>query len=238
MLRKIVVVVALFLICISGCASNAKKFNNTARFAEPKPALPDSAAFTDGFPGETTYTDKSMIADASTIKDKPYDGNRYLVPAESYTTAAINYHTKYKESLLSIAEELTNKNIKIGEKTLGFYYDKNANDKNSFYVGLDSILPRATGSDYLSRAKAVIYTSLKPVLETVNSREEIFSESNVAGMAIGFKWRNAGASEQVSIWIPKYEALSYRGDSMPFEELVYRSFLTNAIGRIIVLPRK
>jgi hypothetical protein len=83
---------------------------------------------------------------------------------------------------------------------------------------------------------SLIRKNLKDVVQTINSCRSIFSENEIVGMVIGWKWNAKGAREHVSVWIFKDDFIRFEDGMITFDELVQRSTVTSTTGRVIKLP--
>jgi hypothetical protein len=185
--------------------------------------------------GAAASIERSQAEIISPKKDSKKDNKDFLVDPENYTTDGGIYHKKYRSTLIDIANLIKKNSMDIGRQSVGFYYDRNTNERDKLYVGIDIIIDNPTGADYGTRAKSAIYNNLEPVMESVNAHRELFKEKQIVGMVIGFKWKDGGKGEQINIWINESDADRYKDNKMTFNEIVQRSFLTNGQGRIIIL---
>lgn len=253
MILKISVVFFIVMLCMTGCASGSAVSVNPERSGESYSSAPDSAAkLNGGFTDETSsqYEESKLLKDNKGEAKKAADGRRdekakkkpkasvedpsFLANPAKYTTNGAYYQEKHKDSLLSIADRLTKSGMKIVPGSIGFYHDKRTDAFKGLYLGLDILVENVSGKDYGERAKSAIFSYLKQTIETIDDYHEIFTEDEIVGTAISFRWKSGGASETVNIWILEPEVESYRNDGMTFEEVVQRSYVTNEQGRIMV----
>jgi hypothetical protein len=172
------------------------------------------------------YTDQN--------KDK-YAG--LLVDVQNYTTAGAEYHKKFYKYLIGIAGDIVEKKkLSIEKGSIGFYYDKKSGDRNKLYLGLDVNTQGYYDQPYENVAVNLIRKNLKDLVQTINSCRSIFSENEIVGMVLGWKWNTKAAREHVSVWIYKDDFIRYEDGMITFDELVHRSTVTNTIGRVIKLP--
>ncbi len=172
------------------------------------------------------YTDRN--------KDKYAD---LLVDVQYYTTSGAEYHKKFYKFLIGIAGDIVEKkNLSIEKGSVGFYYDKKSGDRNKLYLGLDINTQANYDQQYETVAVSLIRKNLKDVVQTINSCRSIFSENEIVGMVIGWKWNAKGAREHVNVWIFKDDFIRFEDVMITFDELVHRSTVTSTTGRVIKLP--
>jgi hypothetical protein len=160
-----------------------------------------------------------------------------LVDTQRYTTSATEYHNKFLRYLIGIAGDIVEKkNLAIEKGSVGFYYDKKSGDRNKLYLGLDIDTKGNFDQPFENVAVSLIRKNLRDVVQTINSCRSIFSEDQIAGMVIGWKWASKGGREHVSVWILKDDFIRFEDSTITFDELVQRSFVTNTAGRVIKLP--
>ena len=162
----------------------------------------------------------------------------YLAGENQYTTGGIQYHKKYYKYLIGIATvSIEEKKLNIVKQSIGFYYDKKKNMKNELYLGLDLT---ASGDypyeSYNEAAAAQLKNNLRDVLYIIYSCRTVFTENEIAGMVVGFKWARGSLSESVNIWIDKKDVILFEDNKITFDELIYRNTITNTEGKIIKLP--
>lgn len=175
---------------------------------------------------------------------KSYDKNninqyeRYLVSETDYTTGAVAYHKKYKESLYSLVEMFLNtKKFEIVDKSLGFYYDQKKGT-NHYYLGFDMICNSEnvlSDQSYEINGRRMIKIYYKSILEVMNSYEKIFDEEEIDGVVIGLVWKRNGRNETLNIWTSKNDIKDLFDNKRTFRELVIRSTVTDGQDRIIRL---
>ncbi len=172
------------------------------------------------------YTDQN--------KDKYAD---LLVDVQNYTTSGAEYHKKFYKYLIGIAGDIVEKKkLSIEKGSVGFYYDKKSGDRSKLYLGLDINTQASYEQPYEAVAVNLIRKNLKEVIQTINSCRSIFSEGEIIGMVLGWKWNAKAAREHVSVWIYKEDFIRYEDGMITFDELVQRSTITNTTGRVIKLP--
>ncbi len=160
-----------------------------------------------------------------------------LVDVQRYTTSATEYHNKFMRYLIGIAGDIVEKKkLAIDKGSIGFYFDKKSGDRNKLYLGLDIDTKGNFDQPFENVAVSLIRRNLRDVVQTINSCRTIFSENQIRGMVIGWKWTSKGAPEHVSVWILKDDFIKFEDDMITFDELVQRSFITNTMGRVIKLP--
>ncbi len=176
------------------------------------------------------------------ILDQYSDRNRekyadLLVGEERYTTGGVEYHRKFYKHLIGIAGDVVeNKKLSVEKASVGFYYDKISGERRKLYLGLDIATSGDFSQPYEAVAVSLIRKDLKDIMQTVNSCRTIFSENEIVGMVIGWRWSAAGAHQHVNVWILKNDLLKFEDGMLTFDELVQRSTITSTIGRVIRLP--
>jgi len=187
----------------------------------------------------------SMCASAKQ-KDDKYDvlkyssaksiNEKYLVTLESYTTNGINYHKKYESYLYGIAGIfIDQEKVSLSEKSIGFYFDKRENRKDRLYLGVDILVDASfinEQGDYEKNARSVLKGSLSQAMKVMNSCTDILKENEVKGVVIGFIWKRNEKKELINIWITKEDMDMYFKETLPINELIIRSSITNTDGRI------
>lgn len=160
-----------------------------------------------------------------------------LVDTQRYTTSATEYHNKFLRFLIGIAGDIVeNKKLAVEKGSVGFYYDKKSGDRNKLYLGLDIDTRGSYEQPFEHIAVSLLRRNLRDVVQTINSCRSIFSENEIVGMVIGWKWTSKGVREHVSVWILKDDFIRFEDGMITFDELVQRSFVTNTAGRVIKLP--
>jgi hypothetical protein len=161
----------------------------------------------------------------------------YLVPIDSYTTNGALYHKKYLPYLYGIAKIFRDeKKVFVGEKSIGFYYDKKENRKDKLFLGVDLIMPDSAvilDADYEKNARTMISKNLREMMNVLSSCTEVLKENEVKGVVVGLIWNRGGRKELVNIWISKSDMDLYYGNGLTLNELVIRSTVTNTDGHII-----
>ena len=89
--------------------------------------------------------------------------------------------------------------------------------------------------DYNEAAAWFLKNKLRSIMETLSSCESVFSEKEVVGMVIGFRWIRNGRKESVNIWINEQDLLLIEKNKLAFTELLQRSTITDSFGKIIRL---
>lgn len=172
------------------------------------------------------YTDQN--------KDKYAD---LLVDVQNYTTSGAEYHKKFYKYLIGIAGDIVEKKkLSIEKASVGFYYDKKSGDRSKLYLGLDINTQAYFEQPYETVAVNLIRKNLRDVIQTINSCRSIFSENEIVGMVLGWKWNAKTAREHVSVWIYKEDFIKFEDGMITFDELVQRSTIANTTGRVIKLP--
>lgn len=170
--------------------------------------------------------------------NKTKDVEKYLVRLESYTTNGAIYHKKYKRYLAGVARILIEeKKLNIVNESLGFYFDKKESSKTRLYLGLDinvSSKEVLSNKSYEENGRKMIKVYSRQILEVLYSCLEILEEDEVYGMVVGMYWKSKG-NNSLNIWIEKNDVNKYYNKSITFNELVFRSTVTNSKGKIIRL---
>ena len=192
-----------------------------------------SAAPSDRFIADASSRNEKDVKKEKNEKKEKKDKS-YFIDPDKYTTDGAKYQQKYKSSLQSIISALLRSNMVIKEESVGFYFDKQSDNKK-LYVGLDLMVDSVSGKDYGARAGSVIKSNVKYVMDTIISQKAFFDEEQITGIVIGFLWKEKNVDEQVNIWIQSSDAMRCRNNELTLDELIHRSFLTNAQGRIIIL---
>lgn len=179
---------------------------------------------------------EQMILDLYTDQNK----DKYaelLVAVQNYTTSGAEYHKKFYKYLIGIAGDIVEKKkLSIEKGSVGFYYDKKSGDRSKLYLGLDIKTEVYYDQPYDTVAVNLIRKNLKDVIQTINSCRSIFSEKEIVGMVLGWRWNAKTAREHVSVWIYKEDFIRFEDGMITFDELVHRSTIANTIGRVIKLP--
>ena len=190
-----------------------------------------SAQQTGGNGGTTEKYDVSQYAN----EDSVY--SMYLVPVDSYTTNGAVYHKKYIKYLYGIAKIFRDeKKAFVGDKSIGFYYDKKENRKDKLFLGVDLLIPGSSvvkEDDYEKNARKIIGRNLRETMNVLSSCTEVLKEEEIRGVVVGLIWDRSGKREMVNIWIGKSDMDLYYGNGLTLNELVIRSTVTNTDGRII-----
>jgi hypothetical protein len=160
-----------------------------------------------------------------------------LVEEERYTTAGLKHQRKYHRHLIGIAGEIVeNHKLAIEKHSIGFYYDKRSGDTRSLYLGLDIDAGTPGGGPFERTAVELIRRDLANIVQTIHACRSVFSEKDVAGMVIGWKWTAGASREHLSVWIAKADFIRYEDDLLTFDGMLLRSTITNTLGRVIRLP--
>lgn len=164
-------------------------------------------------------------------KDKYGD---LLVDITKYTTNGAQYHEKYRKLLIGLAGEIIEvRKYAIVPGSIGFYFDKKMPEKTDLYLGLDIDAGNNLSETYSGVATYLIKQNLREIIETVRLCVSIFSEKEVIGMVVGWRWTSGSKQEQVNIWMSKEDLIKYEEKKLTFEELVIRSVITNTEGLFI-----
>lgn len=166
-----------------------------------------------------------------------YEG--YLVRIDQYTTNGAQYHQKYYNHLIGIARVIMEeKKLPVVKNSIGFYFDKRENVKEKLYLGIDvRPAPDAALENYSYEGKSAAYLKrhLGDIMRVLQSCDTIFTEKEIVGIVIGFKWDGTARPEMISLWIDKTDALRYENGRLTLSELIVRNTITNTDGKIIRL---
>ncbi len=191
-------------------------------------------------PGE--IRDNAQESREKALLEKREDGavEKYadlLVDPERYTSSGRVYHEKYRKYLIAIGAELVeDKSLKVSKGSIGFYFDRKSDSRDRLYLGIDLEMGISTSERYQDAAASYADTTLKQVMETVNTCISVFREKNIVGMVIGFKWLRSGNEEHVNIWIVEDDVILFERGKLTLQEVVVRATVTGMTGAIIRLP--
>ncbi len=184
----------------------------------------------------TSEREKTLLV--SSAKESPKFEELLVLP-EQYTTSGVVYHKKYHKCLTAIAAVLTEEHkLTVLPHSIGFYYDKRENVKDKLYLGIDISVPLDASykfSSYEGIAVAILENYLKDILTVVHSCTSVFTESEILGTVIGFKWDNGGRAESINIWIDKRDVTRFENMQLTLKELISKSAITNTSGKLIRL---
>ncbi len=185
----------------------------------------------------------------SASDDKPFENVRvntaeakskyseYLVNINTYTTNGAYYQNKYENFILSVIAMLTEKHeFDISKKSTGFYFDKRSNRTDRLYFGFDVEIVKDSNLDYGRFSTQLIKENVETVISEISRYERMLNEQEIAGLVIGFKWREGRINQQVNIWIKKEDMVLAREAKITVNEMYQRSTITNSEGKIILLP--
>ncbi|MBN1531050.1 MAG: hypothetical protein JXA20_00155 [Spirochaetes bacterium] len=161
----------------------------------------------------------------------------FLVDPSQYTTRGGDFQKTYYRHLIGIAGEIIEKRkLTIVRGSIGFYYDKKSGDKNRLYLGVDIDSGRSYPGSLTVNAMKLLRRDVGIVVHTMNSCRSIFSEKEVVGMVIGWKWSGSAGPDYVSLWIDKGDVMKYESRQLTVEEVIHRSTVTSSSGKVIRLP--
>lgn len=161
----------------------------------------------------------------------------YLVDINSYSTNGAFYQKKYEKEIISIiASLIENNELEISKNSAGFYFDKKSNIRNKLYLGFDFEVVKDNNLDYGRFSTSLIKENVAIVMNEVFRYSRISNEEEVAGLVIGFKWREGRFSRLLNIWIKKEDMILARESKITINEMYQRSTITNSEGKIILLP--
>jgi len=177
--------------------------------------------------------------DVLTYAGAAADYTPYLVSIESYTTNGSIYHKKYTDYLYGVAKILiVEKKLSVGEKSIGFYFDKKENRKDKLFLGVDIRTSDAdvlVSEGYEKNGRIMMGKYLKDVMDVLNSCSAVIAENEVKGVVIGLIWQRGNVKELINVWIPKEDMSLFYSASLTLSGLVAKSTVTNTDGRIIRL---
>jgi hypothetical protein len=162
-----------------------------------------------------------------------------LVSPEKYTTGGAAYHRKYERCLLAIGFVLAGKKkLSVAEQSIGIYHDRRDVRKERYFLGLDVNAPRGSfdsGDPFEKNAPRVLESQLGDIVSVAYTCSALFAEEHVTGMVIGFRWAGPGGAESLGIWIDKRDLKKYEQRELLLKELIGRSEITNAKGKLVRL---
>ncbi len=171
---------------------------------------------------------------------KNIDTKKYtdlLVDIKSYSTNGGYYQNKHEKLLLSMAGEIIEgQDLEISKESIGFYYDKKSARTDRLFLGVDIIIEKEGSIDYGRFSVKIIKENVSGIVDLMFKYKPIFSEDEIYGIVIGFKWIENGSVEQVNIWIKKDDLRLFYDSKITLNEMYQRSTITNTIGKIILLP--
>ncbi|MCL1834009.1 MAG: hypothetical protein FWG49_05840 [Leptospirales bacterium] len=171
---------------------------------------------------------------------KPDDTNKYkglLVDIRTYTTNGGYYQKKYEKHLLSMAGEIVEgQDLDAAKGSIGFYYDKISASRDRLFLGLDINVEKENNLDYGRFSVNIIKENVNGIIDLMYKYNFILNEKEIAGIVIGFKWREGKNSEHVNIWMKKEDIQLFYKRGITINELYQRSVTTNSSGKVILLP--
>ena len=189
------------------------------------------------FTCSSTDTREEKILDFSESSVNKYE--KYLVDSEQYSTNGAEYHKKYYKYLIGVAHTIIeNKKYEIVERSIGFYYDKKEENRNSLFLGVDIAVIQGSPLQYSSYngvAIALLEKYLREILYVVHSCKKVFAEDSIVGTVLGIRWES-GSLKAVNIWIDQKDVVRFESDNLTFREIIQRNQVTNTEGKIIRLP--
>ncbi|PKL16884.1 MAG: hypothetical protein CVV49_13900 [Spirochaetae bacterium HGW-Spirochaetae-5] len=160
-----------------------------------------------------------------------------LVNIRSYSTNGGYYQNKHEKSLLSMAGEIIEgQDLEISKESIGFYYDKKSARTDRLFLGVDINIEKEGSLDYGRFSVKLIKENVSGIVDLMFKYKALFSEEEVFGIVIGFKWFENGSGQQVNIWIKKDDLRLFYDSKITLNEMYQRSTITNTIGKIILLP--
>jgi len=188
--------------------------------------------------GQATASDDKPSSDTSIVSTELKNRySAYLVDISSYSTNGAYYQKKYEYFILSVVAALTEKQeFDIYKKSAGFYFDKRSNRTDRLYFGFDVEVVKDSSLDYGRFSTLIIKENVETVIDEVFRYERMLDEKEIAGLVIGFKWKEGRINQQVNIWIRKEDMVLARQAKITINEMYQRSTITNSEGKIILLP--
>jgi hypothetical protein len=177
---------------------------------------------------------------SSTNIVKNIDTKKYadlLVDIRSYSTNGGYYQNKHEKLLLSMAGEIIEgQDLEISKGSIGFYYDKKSARTDRLFLGVDINIEKEESFDYGRFSVKLIKENVSGIVDLMFKYKAIFSEEEIFGIVIGFKWFENGSGQQVNIWIKKDDLRLFYESKITLNEMYQRSTITNTFGKIILLP--
>jgi hypothetical protein len=171
---------------------------------------------------------------------KNVDTKKYtdlLVNIKSYSTNGGYYQNRHEKLLLSMAGEIIEgQDLEISKESIGFYYDKKSARTDRLFLGVDISIEKEGSLDYGRFSVKLIKENVGGIVDLMFKYKAVFSEEEVFGIVIGFKWLENGNGQQVNIWIKKDDLRLFYDSKITLNEMYQRSTITNTIGKIILLP--
>jgi len=160
-----------------------------------------------------------------------------LVNIKSYSTNGGYYQNKYEKLLLTMAGEIIEgQDLEISKESIGFYYDKKSARTDRLFFGVDINTEKESRLDYGRFSVSLIKENVSGIVDLMYKHKAIFSEEEIIGVVIGFKWLENGSGQQVNIWIKKEDLQLFYDAKITLNEMYQRSTITNTVGKIILLP--
>jgi len=203
----------ILIMCVSACASGKVESNKS---------VGPLFSYNNG--------DNIKIGDISKYKDLLIDINRY-------STNGGSYQKKYEKYLLSMAGEIVEgQDLEVSKGSVGFYYDKISEKKDRLFLGFDINVEKENTLDYGKFSVNIIKENVNGIIDLMYKYNSILSENEIAGIVIGFKWKDGKSFQQVNIWMRKEDIQLFYNKGITINELYQRSAITNSNGKIILLP--
>jgi len=168
------------------------------------------------------------------------DINKYkdlLVDIKGYSTNGGHYQKKYEKYLLTMAGEIVeDQDLEVSKKSVGFYYDKISSRTDRLFLGFDINVEKDNILDYGKFSVNIIKENVNGIIDSMFKYNFILSENEIAGIVIGFKWKEGKSLQQVNIWMSKEDIRLFYNSGITINELYQRSIITNSGGKVILLP--
>lgn len=161
----------------------------------------------------------------------------YLIDVNLYTGGGDVLHKKFMSELQCLAMVMVEQqDLELVKQTAGFYHDRLAASMSSYYIGFDVTAEYDSSLDYGRFCTRLIRENVSGIAEEAAGLEKVFSESNVAGLVVTFRWNRENQEGSVTIWMKKEDLRLFNTDKITASELYQRSTITNTAGKVILLP--
>ncbi len=184
---------------------------------------------------------------ASSDKDERGSGNcdpekcekysDYLVDVKQYKRGGESFHRKYRPELLCLAAAvIEEQDAPLVKKSVGFYHDKKSGTRSPYYIGFDLSAEFDGSLDYGRFCTKLIKENVGGIAGEAGSFDRVLEDSEVAGLAITFRWVWENAECNVTIWLNERDIREFNSEKITAGELYQRSTITNSSGEVILLP--
>lgn len=160
----------------------------------------------------------------------------YLIDVNLYTGGGDVLHKKYTGELQCLVMVMIEQqDLPLVKQTTGFYHDRLAGNSR-YYIGFDVTAEYDSSLDYGRFCTRLIRENVSGIAEEAAGLEKVFSERDVAGMVVTFRWIRENSEGSVTIWMKKEDLRLFNNDKITASELYQRSTITNTSGKVILLP--